>query len=211
MKSSKFTLPSHFKLRLVWMLAGVALMGLTLSVLMKLNLGTDSYACFASGFSKTIHMSYGNGQLIAQLIMFLFVIALGREFIGLGTIANMVFIGYIADFGTFLLDSFIPAEVWSNPIVRYGSLIPALALFIFGAALYMTVELGVSPFDALPFIIEKYLPRVPFRMIRICWDLIFLLTGHFLGGTSGLVTVIGMLFLGPIISWLRTKISRYLS
>ena len=64
-----------------------------------------------------------------------------------------------ADFGTFLLDSFIPAEVWSNPIVRYGSLIPSLALFIFGAALYMTVELGVSPFDALPFIIEKYLPK----------------------------------------------------
>lgn len=210
MNQWRFTPPSHFGLRIFWVIIGNLMMGLSLSVLMKLNLGTDSYSCFASGFSKLLHMSYGNGQLIAQLIMIVAVLLYGREMIGIGTIVNMVFIGYIADFGTFVLDSFIPKQAWSVPIVRFGSLIPAMPVFVLGAALYMAVNLGMSPFDALPFVISKWLPKVSFRTIRMIWDLSFMIMGFVLGGTAGLITFLGVLFLGPVISFLRGKMEKLL-
>lgn len=210
MGKKEFTLPAHFKLRVFWVIIGNLMMGLSLSVLMKLNLGTDSYSCFASGFSKLLGMSYGNGQLIAQLIMIIIVLLYGREMIGIGTLVNMVMIGYIADFGTFVLDSFVKTDVWSVPVVRFGSLIPAMPTFVLGAALYMAVDLGMSPFDALPFVIAKWLPKVSFRVIRMIWDLSFMIMGFVLGGTAGLITFLGMLFLGPVISYLRKKMEKLL-
>lgn len=204
-------LPTHFGLRVFWVIVGNIMMGLALSVLMKLNLGTDSYSCFATGFSRLLHLSYGNGQLIAQLIMIVLVLIYGREMIGIGTVVNMVFIGYIADFGSYLLSLFVRPESWSIPLVRFGSLGPAMIVFVSGAALYMAVDLGMSPFDALPFIISGHLPRVSFRTVRMTWDLAFMVMGFVLGGTAGLITLLGVLFLGPVISWLRGKMERFLA
>lgn len=153
----KLTLPPNFGLRTVLMCVGILLMGLMLSVLMKLNLGTDPYSCFVKGFSGQLGISYGNAQLLVQLVLFVFVVLFARNLIGIGMIANMVFLGYITDFGTWVLDSFVAESAWEITAVRYCLLIPILAVFIFGAALYMAVDLGMSPYDGMPFLITDFL------------------------------------------------------
>lgn len=205
MKKHNFTLPPHFRLRILWMILGIIIMGLSLSVLIRLKLGTEPYSCFILGLSRQLHTSYGNAQVMAQAIMFLVVIFSGRNRIGIGTVANMVFIGYITDLGNLILDVLVPDTAWDLSAVRYGSLVPAMAVFVLGAALYMAVDLGVSPYDGIPFILAEKLKRLSFRSIRMIWDFTFLVLGYLLGGTVGLVTLLGMLFLGPVIAWLRKR------
>lgn len=205
MNQHKLILPPRLGLRMWWMSLGILMMGLSLSVLIRLELGTEPYSCFILGFSRQLHTSYGNAQLIAQVLLFLVVIFFGRNRIGIGTIANMVCIGYITDLGNLALDALVPGSTWLLPVVRFGALVPAMAVFVLGAALYMAVDLGVSPYDAVPFILSEKLKKVSFRPVRMIWDFTFMMLGFLLGGSMGLVTLLGMLFLGPVIAWLQKK------
>ena len=205
-----FKRPPKFGLRMVWMIAGIMMMGAALSVLIKLELGTDPYSCFVLGLSKQLHISYGNCQLLVQLVMFAAVFWLGRGMIGFGTIGNMVFVGYITDLGTYLLDASVPADAWSRTVVRYGALVPAMIVFVVGAALYMAVDLGVSPYDAMPFVLQGIVNKFSFRSVRMVWDFLFLAVGFLLGGRAGAVTLLCVCFLGPVIAWLKGKIVPYL-
>lgn len=205
-----FKRPQKFRLRMLWMVFGIIIMGAALSVLIKLQLGTDPYSCFVLGLSKRLNLSYGNCQLMVQLAMFIGVICFKRSMIGFGTIGNMVFVGYITDLGTYLLDAAIPSQVWEKTAVRYGALVPAMIVFVIGAALYMAVDLGVSPYDGMPFVLQGLIKRFPFRTIRILWDFLFLSVGFLLGGRAGVVTALCVCFLGPVISWLKEKMVPYL-
>ena len=75
----------------------------------------------------------------------------------------------------------------------------------------MAVDLGMSPFDALPFVISKWFPTVSFRTIRMIWDLSFMIMSFVLGGTAGLITFLRVLFLGSVIFFLRRKMEKLLS
>ncbi len=201
-------LPERFALRLVLMFAGVALSALATSVLLKLNLGTDPYSSFVRGLSNHIGVSYGTTQLAAQLFMFIFMLIRGHKLIGVGMVANMTLSGYIVDLGTFILDSTVNDSVWDSVPVKIAALIPALIVFIVGAALYMAVDLGVSPYDGMPYIITDLLSsmKVPFKYIRTLWDLFFMTMGFLLGGSFGVVTVIEMIFLGQAIAFFSKKV-----
>ena len=85
-------------------------------------------------------------------------------------------------------------------------LLPASAVFMVGAAAYMSSGLGASPFDALPFIISDHVKRLPFKAVRILWDLFFMITGTILGGDFGIVTLLCAFCLGPVIAWVQKKL-----
>ncbi|MCD8314474.1 MAG: hypothetical protein LUD44_02395 [Firmicutes bacterium] len=203
------TPPENFALRLFLMAAGIIMSSLATAALLKLNLGTDPYSSFIRGLSGKIGVSYGTTQLSAQLFIFIFMLARGRRLIGVGMLSNMIFSGYIVDLGTFILDRTVTnAEVWDSLIVKAVVLIPALAVFIVGAALYMAVDLGVSPYDGMPYIITDLLKsqKISFRRVRTMWDFLFMTMGFALGGSFGIVTVIEMLFLGRTISYFGKKV-----
>ena len=75
-------------------------------------------------------------------------------------------------------------------------------LFILAAALYMDVDMGTAPYDAIPIIISGHLPKVPFKVIRIAFDFSVTMIGFSFGGKIGAMTVIMILALGPVIQWL---------
>ena len=85
-------------------------------------------------------------------------------------------------------------------------LIPALAVFLLGAAAYMCAGLGSSPYDALPFIISGHVRRFPFKIVRMLWDICFMAAGFVLGGDVGIVTILVAFFLGPIITGVQKKL-----
>lgn len=205
-----FKRPPQFKLRMLAMIVGIMMMGIALSVLMKLKLGIDPYACLVLGLSNRLHISYGNCHVLVQLIMFGFVIYFNRELIGFGTIGNMICLGYIVDFSSYLLDLWIPSTFWENIVTRVGMLLPSMVIFVVGVALYMVVELGVSPYDAIPFVLTNLLKKFSFKTVRIVWDFTFLSLGYLLGGTVGVVTLICVCFIGPVTAWMGKKIAPYL-
>ncbi len=60
----------------------------------------------------------------------------------------------------------------------------------------MDVELGTSPYDAIPFIISKYVPKIPFRIMRIGYDFLVIFIAWIFGGHVQIVTILMALLLG---------------
>lgn len=210
MKLTCFARPPKFRNRMVMMIIGILLQGFGLALLIKLNLGTDPCSCLTQGVIRHVPISFGTAQLLCHLVTFLFVIRFDMSLIGFGTIGNMVCLGYIADFWGWVWNSLLPEEFFRQPVARYGLLLPALVVFILGAATYMTAGLGTSPYDGLPFIISKHVHKLSFKAVRMIWDICFMVAGFLLGGDVGIVTVAVAFFLGPVITWLGKKLRRFI-
>ncbi|MDE5589110.1 MAG: hypothetical protein K2J60_08205 [Acetatifactor sp.] len=210
-KLTCFARPPKFKNRLVMVIIGVMLQGFGLSLLIKLNLGTDPCSCLTQGVIRYVPISFGTAQLLCHLVTFLFVIRFDMSLIGFGTIGNMVFLGYIADFWGWVWDRTAPEGFFQQTGVRYGLLVPVLIVFILGASTYMTAGLGTSPYDGLPFIISNHVRKLSFKAVRMIWDISFMVVGFLLGGDVGIVTVAVAFFLGPVITWVGTKLKRFIS
>ena len=82
-------------------------------------------------------------------------------------------------------------------IVKLIVFVPTMAVFLVAVALYMVVDMGVSPYDALPQVIAKRIKK-PFSIVRLFWDVAVLSIGFLLGGRVGLVTLVTGFCVGPV-------------
>lgn len=205
-----FERPPFFARRMVMMISGVILQALGLAILIKLQLGTDPCSCLTQGVTNYLPLSFGTCQLICHLFTFAIVLRYDRSRIGFGTIGNMVCLGYIADFFGYIRDTAIPQVFWESRLNVYLMLIPALLVFILGAATYMCAGIGSSPYDAVPFIISEHVKKPNFKAVRMIWDMGFMLAGLLLGGDVGVVTVAVAFFLGPVITYVQKRLNRLL-
>ena len=170
-------------------------------------MGTDPCTVFNLAVEqKVLHWeNLGTWQLIFNLLL-LCVILLMKEgrFIGLGSLANMVLVGYSRDFFKPIVEWLLPGEAHSL-LVRGGVFVPTMMLFLVAVAFYMVVELGTAPYDAVPQIIASHVKKLPFAVIRILFDIAVTTVGFLLGGQVGVFTVLSCFFLGPVISAIAAK------
>lgn len=203
----KFSLNSlyqkdNFFKRLVIIIFAVIVMGFALSWLVLVDMGTDPCTLMNATIANRLHMSLGNWQALLNIVLFIIVIFLGREYIGFGTLANMFLVGYSYDFFTWIWKLNGIDTYFADDKVRYAVFLPALFIFIIAAAVYMDVELGTAPYDAIPQIIVKFIPSIPFRICRICFDFSVIFIGFLFGGKVQIVTVLMALLLGPVIAYI---------
>lgn len=199
------------KRRLIIVVCAVIMMGLALSFLNRTNFGTDPCTMFNLGMSRLLGISLGTWQALFNSFLFIFVFIFARNQIGWGTLANMFLVGYSFDFFTWLNNKWITEGMFDSLAVRILVMIPSLALFIIAASAYMGASLGTSPYDAISYILADKIKKVPFKVVRICYDLVVCAAGWALGSTLGIVTVIMSFALGPVITWMTNNvIDRYL-
>lgn len=148
-------------------------------------------------------------QALLNVILLVIVVIFGGKNLGFGTLANMILIGYYADFFMWIWNQVFPENLFQSMQVRIGVLIPAIIVFILSAALYMDVDMGTAPYDAIPIIISDHLPKVPFKVVRMCFDCIVTILGLVFGGKLGIMTVIMVLTLGPVIQWMGNILKKY--
>ncbi|MDY3763596.1 MAG: hypothetical protein SO031_05635 [Candidatus Ventricola sp.] len=185
--------------RVAALMLSILVMGLCVAVFKLIDVGTDPCSCMNLGISGKLGMSFGTWQLTLNIVLMLVVLRYAPEKISLGTLVNMVFVGYIAEFFMYLLGGLIP-QTGLSLTVRLLIFVPAMAAFLLVAAIYMTVDLGCAPYDALPMVIAAHTKRVSYRTIRMCWDLGALSIGFVLGATVGIATLITGFCLGPAIT-----------
>ena len=200
----KFKLIS--KKEFIWLILSVVTMGFCLSYLNLAAFGTDPCTTLNLKISEILGISLGNWQALFNCILFIFVFFLAKEQIGWGTLANMFLVGYSFDFFATINNKILPANLFESMTIRILFTIPALTIFVFAAAIYMALQQGTAPYDAIPFIIHKKWSNVPFRMIRMSWDIGFCMLGILLGANLGIVTLIMAFTLGPVISYVQPKI-----
>ena len=132
-------------IRILLTLVSVLFMGITLSVLNIINAGMDPCTYMNVSISAKIGWSLGNWQLLFNVLMFVPVILWGRKHIGIGTLFNMVLVGYTVDLCMWIWQKtgleacleFLPAKI----VV----MLVAVTVFVFAAAIYMSTGLGTAP------------------------------------------------------------------
>lgn len=96
-----------FPKRLFYSVLGIVLLFFGASILRVGNAGLDPFTAsnLAIGVN-TLHLSLGVYQLIVNLIILALVFVFKRELIGISTIINMIFVGFIIDFFTSIYHQF---------------------------------------------------------------------------------------------------------
>lgn len=188
---------------------GIFMLGIAIAFFKTAEMGADPYTAMNTGISAFIGMQFGTLQLIVNAAILVLIFLFKREFIGFGTIFNMVFVGYTADFVMWLMaGTQIAFDSW---LIRIPMLSVAVLLICIGDALYISADMGISPYDALGYIVEAWTgKKLSFRVARIILDIICtsigFLTGMQIGiqwKIIGIGTVILAFCTGPLIQFFR--------
>ena len=194
--------------RLIALALSLTVMGIGIAMFKTVGFGTDPCSTFTLGVSRRTGISFGTCQLVFNLLLFIPVVCQDLSRIGIGTIGNMVGVGYIADFAMRIISAHLP-EGGLTMAVRVVLFALSMVFFLIAASFYMVVDLGVSPYDALPQLIAARVKRLNFRTVRMIWDISFLSAGFLLGSTVGVTTVITGFFLGPAIVFVSDHVKSW--
>ena len=214
----QFIVPNFGK-RLAFMLPAVILMGVFVSILVEIGWGTDPASFMNLNVASVLGLGLGNTQVIVYGIMFIFTFIFGAQMIGFGTLANMLLIGYVVDLCRWIWSNIGFSQVLSEGNFALRIVIFAFTLIFFSivAAIYMNAQMGVAPYDAMPAIISGWLPKVPYYVIRIPFDLtaagIGILVGKFssAGVQGSFVGSVAMsLLLGPVVTLVGKPLGKIL-
>lgn len=190
--------------RLIMMVSSILIMGFSVSVFSYSNLGVDPFTSMNMGIAAKLGISFGFYQMCVNAVLLVAVLIFGRELIGIGTVVNMVGVGYICQFFTSIYSKYLPEN---NPMaIRILLMIIGVILLSFAASLYFTSSLGVAPYDAVGFIVE-HKTDIPYKWCRVITDLICTAVGFTFGGPVGAGTVVTAFFMGPIISFFNKEVS----
>lgn len=191
--------------RLAVLMLSLTVIGVCVAVFKTVGFGTDPCSTFTLSVSARTGVSFGTCQLVFNLLMFLPVICCDLSRVGIGTVGNMVGVGYIAEFTMGLIETWTPAGGFSM-VAKILMFAVGMAAFLIAASFYMVVDLGVAPYDAIPQLISARTSRLSARTVRMLWDISILSIGFLLGSTVGVTTLITGFCLGPAIAFVSTRV-----
>lgn len=187
---------------------GVALIGMGSGMFRFVEWGVDPCSCTVKGISVVTGVQFGTVQLLYNCVLFIFVLLLFIRSIGLGTIINMVGVGYMSDFTFWIVSDVL--KISPNIPVKIILVAVFLVVFSLGIAIYMEAEIGTAPYDTLGEIISKVTDnRVPFHIARVMVDVTHVLIGILLGTVImkkkvfGICTIILAFCVGFIVGGFR--------
>ena len=197
-------LDKHMAKRLSMMMLGVCCMGIAVTIYNKTRFGTDPFTCFNIGISETIHLQFGVSQLIVNCIVIIFGFIYGKHLIGIGTVINMVGVGFIADFCTSIYDKFFPDP--ESLVVKIIMFVVIVIIHSFGGSIFFTAALGVGAYDILGFVLAEK-TKINYRWCRMATDIFCVIGGIALGGIVGIGTIVTAFFMGPLIQFFTDYVS----
>lgn len=199
---------------------GVIILSLGISINKGSVLGMDTYTGMNTTVADYFKLSLGNYQLILNIILLLSMFLFGRYLLGLGTVLNMVFVGYLVDFFLKMFDGTVLSFDVEKPMwVRVVLLLVGTLILCLGASLYMTADLGVAPYDALAIMISDHSKKISFSVARITTDVICVIVGlifgtvlgpYPFGAIIGIGTVLTAFGTGPFIDFFNKTISAWI-
>ena len=128
-----------------------------------------------AGLDALVPIKFGTLYVIANAVLFIFMLVFDRHYIGIATFINLFLLGYITQFTyEFLQTVIVDPALW----VRILCLVVGVVIICFGSAFYMTADLGVSTYDAVALIIVNTWKRGKFQYVRIITDVVCFAGSH---------------------------------
>lgn len=154
------------------------------------NLGLSPWDVFHQGLTNVINITIGQAGIVVGIVIVIITCILGLE-VGIGTIANIIVIGYFIDL--IIYSEIIPIS--NNLFTGILMMIGSLFINAIGSYLYIGCEMGCGPRDGLMVALVK-LTGKPISLIRFSIESVALIIGWFLGGLVGIGTLITVLGIG---------------
>lgn len=206
--------------RCVMSFLSIIIMGFGISLFAVSGFGVDPFTSMNMNISSTIGISYGTYQLIVNALIILFVVIVAhRGLIGIGTVFNMIGVGYSCElFENLLTPAF---ENYSNVLaVRICLLAAGIVVLCFSCSLFFTSSIGVGPYDSLGFMLSQK-TKISYKWIRVITDIVVIIIGLIISGgfTSiingdfsgvkniGIGTIITAFMMGPLVNFFSKHVS----
>lgn len=176
--------------RLAQLAIGLVLYGVSIALLVRANLGLDSWDVLHQGISIRTGVSLGwviNGVGILVLLLWIPL----RQRPGVGTVANVVVVGLVTN----IVLGAMPAP--DQLATRAALLAAAILLNALATALYVGANLGPGPRDGLMTGLAARGHSI--RVVRTLIELTVLGAGWLLGGSVGVGTVLYAISIGPLV------------
>lgn len=185
--------------RIFMMVLGNIVIGLGISLFKISNMGNDPYSAMVMSLANFFGMKYMHFSALFGILLFFIPLLWGRKYIGIGTIVNMLGLGYFTSFFLLVWDilSFQPSSL----SLRIISMVLGLIICSLGLALYQGADVGISPFDCLPLILSDSVKNVPYSVWRILCDTSCVAIAYFTGGLVGIGALVAMFGFGPVIAF----------
>ena len=202
--------------RILMSLFGVIVCAISVGIFKIAALGVDPFQSFMAGLDALVPIKFGTLYVIANTVLFIFMLIFDRHYIGIATFINLFLLGYITQFTyEFLQTVIVEPALW----LRIVCLVVGVVIICFGSAFYMIADLGVSTYDAVALIIVNTWKRGKFQYVRIITDVVCVLLGVALflisGGAArdiitiaGVGTIITAFFMGPLIEVFNVHCAR---
>lgn len=178
--------------------AALAVFGLCLCAVgsyfqIQADIGLSPWFALAQGLSFTLPISYGTASILVSVVVLAADLLL-RESIGIGTILDVLVMGWVADLCLWL--GLIPVQTRLLPqlaLLLLGLLVQAVGIYV-----YMKAGLSCGPRDALMVAMGKRLSRVSIGTANTLLSLVVLAAGTLLGSRVGVGTVVSLFGIGAM-------------
>ena len=178
--------------RLLWLVAGVAVSALGITMMLRANVGLEPWSVLQQGLAQTAGITYGTASMIVGAAAIGTAMLCGESF-GIGTVVDIVLCAVCID-GLLWLD-WIP-QMHSLPS-GIPMLLAGMELLAIGTWMYMKSALGAGPRDALMVALARKTSR-SVGLCRASVEIVVIIAGFLLGGQVGIGTVIAAFGLGSL-------------
>lgn len=182
-------LPAPQGRRLVQLLGGLVLYGVSDSMLLLAGLGADPWDVLQQGLSRQLGLGVGTWAIIVGAAVLVLWIPL-RQRPGMGTLANVAVIGSTIDLVMWLLPT--PHDV----VLRWATMLAGVGLNGVATGAYIGAGLGPGPRDGLMTGMASRGHSI--RVVRSGIEISVLAIGWILGGTVGIGTLAYAAAIGPL-------------
>jgi len=171
---------------------GLVLFGVSLTLMLRADLGLGPWDVLHQGISDRAGISIGLvANLVAVVVLLLWIPLRQRP--GLGTISNVIVVGLVTD-ATLALTAPVHGLAARVGLLAIGIVANAVA-----TGLYVGAGLGPGPRDGLMTGLAARGHSL--RLVRTLIEVTVLGAGWLLGGTVGLGTLAYALAIGPLVGW----------
>ena len=178
--------------RLFQVVLGLSIAGVAFYMIVKADIGLSPWDAFAMAVTYYIPLTYGQAvQLVGVAV--LAADLLMRERIGVGTIADVLIVGWVID----LMTLWDPMPACQTTLGGCAVMIVALLLIGLGQFLYMRAGLSCGPRDALTVGIGQRLRRLPIGAVQCILQGIVFAVALLMGGPIGIGTFVFAFAAGP--------------
>lgn len=203
--------------RVVMTVISIIVMGFGIALFNVSGFGVDPFTSMNMNISSTLGIGYGTYQLIVNAVIIVFVVIVAhRGLIGVGTVINMVGVGYSCEF----FSGLIAPHIGNSLAVRICLLAAGIVVLCFSCSLFFVSNIGVGPYDSLSFMLSQF-THIHYKWLRVMTDIAVIVIGLVVSGgltlllkgdvsgvkNIGIGTIITAFMMGPLVNFFSKHVT----